>query len=144
MEVLYTGWDAKPQYPKTQHRTLVEYQWFTLVISCLPSWSCGLLAAAARCAAQLHKSIQLHIASTGEDQNSKSEVQSLLNIYCFHIIVNAKSQKILNQTTVLWRWRPSSLSMRYFLDLQVQLLRKKFLMHVPEMEERIESRRYQF
>ena len=43
--------------------------------------------------AQLHGRIVLHIASMGKDQNSKSEVWFLLNVYCFHTILKLKNLK---------------------------------------------------
>ena len=39
-------------------------------------------------------SIRLHITSLGNVQNSKFEVQFLLNRYCFHNIVKLKNHKL--------------------------------------------------
>ena len=40
------------------------------------------------------ESIRLHIASLGEDPNSKSEVLFLLNAYCFCVIVKSWTARI--------------------------------------------------
>ena len=43
--------------------------------------------------AQKHERVSIHIASLGKDQNSKFEVQFLLNVYHFHTIKKPKNLK---------------------------------------------------
>ena len=63
-------------------------------ISCLPLWTHGLLGAVALCCCPvLWESITAHIASPGEDKNSKFKVWFLLNVHCFCTIVKLKNHK---------------------------------------------------
>ena len=67
---------------------------------------CGWLGAATSCGFPASwESIVLNITSPGKDQNSKFEVQFLLNVYHFHTIVKWKNHNSGTVfTTVIPRW----------------------------------------
>ena len=62
-------------------------------VGCFPSWWCGWLEAVTA-ATQHHERIILHTVSPGRDQNSKIEVQFLLNAHCFCAILELKNGKL--------------------------------------------------
>lgn len=63
-----------------------------------------LLRAGALYPARHHQGVRPHIAGLGTDQNSKLEVQLLLNAYCFCSVI--KKKKNIRQTIVEQGFRP--------------------------------------
>lgn len=71
--------------PKVKNRMVVWVQNGFEYTDHMTGWEVGLTATA-----QHHESIKVHTASLEKDQNSRPEVQFLLNSYCFCTIIKSK------------------------------------------------------